>query len=61
VERGPRRRREVRHRLRRPRHLAFIPHGLGAAQRGWLTLDNIITTWPLDRLAQFLAETTRLG
>jgi DNA polymerase (family 10) len=37
-------------------HLAFVPHGVGAAQRGWLTPDDVITTWPLDRLTQFLAK-----
>jgi DNA polymerase (family X) len=28
--------------------------GVGMAQRGWLTADDVITAWPLDRLRQFL-------
>jgi DNA polymerase (family 10) len=30
-------------------------YGAGTAQRGWLTPGDVITTWPLDRLTQFLA------
>jgi DNA polymerase (family 10) len=36
--------------LSRPRY------GVGAAQRGWLTKDDIINTWPLDRLRAFLRK-----
>jgi DNA polymerase (family 10) len=36
--------------LSRPRY------GVGAAQRGWLTEDDIINTWPLDRLRAFLRK-----
>jgi DNA polymerase (family X) len=30
-----------------------MPYGVGTAQRGWLTLDDVINTWPLDRLRAF--------
>jgi DNA polymerase (family 10) len=28
----------------------------GTAQRGWLTPDDVINTWPLNRLTAFLAK-----
>jgi DNA polymerase (family 10) len=36
--------------LGRPRY------GVGSAQRGWLTADDIINTWPLERLRGFLRK-----
>jgi DNA polymerase (family X) len=36
--------------LDRPRY------GVGAAQRGWLTPDDVINTWPLERLRDFLRK-----
>jgi len=36
--------------------LGNIPYGVGTAQRGWLTPDDVINTWPLDRLRAFLAK-----
>jgi DNA polymerase (family 10) len=33
-----------------------LPYGVGTAQRGWLTPDDVINTWPLDRLRVFLAK-----
>jgi DNA polymerase (family X) len=36
--------------LGRPRY------GVGSAQRGWLTKDDIINTWPLGRLRTFLQK-----
>jgi DNA polymerase (family X) len=35
-------------------HLAFLRYGIGTAQRGWLTADDVINTWPLTRLRRFL-------
>jgi DNA polymerase (family 10) len=35
-------------------HLADIRYGVGTAQRGWLTKDDVINTWPLARLRRFL-------
>jgi DNA polymerase (family 10) len=29
---------------------------VGTAQRGWLTPDDVINTWALDRLRVFLAK-----
>jgi DNA polymerase (family X) len=29
---------------------------VGAAQRGWLTPDDVINTWPLDKLRAFLRK-----
>jgi len=33
-----------------------MPYGVGAAQRGWLTRDDVINTWPLDKLRAFLRK-----
>ncbi|MFC0040940.1 DNA polymerase/3'-5' exonuclease PolX [Actinomadura rayongensis] len=40
------------HSLRDHRNIRF---GVGVAQRGWLTPDDVINTWPLDRLRAFFA------
>ncbi|MFF3908901.1 DNA polymerase/3'-5' exonuclease PolX [Streptomyces sp. NPDC001848] len=37
-------------------HLAHLRYGIGTAQRGWLTPDDVINTWPLRRLRRFLAK-----
>ncbi|MDT0468796.1 DNA polymerase/3'-5' exonuclease PolX [Streptomyces gibsoniae] len=34
--------------------LAYVRYGIGTAQRGWLTPDDVINTWPLRRLRRFL-------
>lgn len=36
-------------------HLGLIRYGVGTAQRGWLTRDDVINTWPLAKLRAFLA------
>jgi DNA polymerase (family X) len=36
--------------------LSTMVYGVGTAQRGWLTPDDVINTWPLDRLRAFLAK-----
>lgn len=36
--------------------LDLLRFGVGTAQRGWLTPDDVINAWPLDRLSQFLAK-----
>ena len=36
--------------------LGNMPYGVGTAQRGWLTPDDVINTWPLDRLRGFLRK-----
>ncbi len=36
--------------------LGNMPYGVGTAQRGWLTPDDVINTWPLDKLHAFLAK-----
>jgi DNA polymerase (family 10) len=33
-----------------------MPYGVGTAQRGWLTADDVINTWPLDRLRGFFEK-----
>jgi DNA polymerase (family 10) len=35
-------------------HLANLRYGVGTAQRGWLTPDDVVNTWPLDRLRGYL-------
>ncbi|GGT28288.1 DNA polymerase/3'-5' exonuclease PolX [Streptomyces chromofuscus] len=37
-------------------HLAHLRYGVGTAQRGWLTTDDVINTWPLTRLRRFLRK-----
>jgi DNA polymerase (family 10) len=36
--------------------LGNMPYGAGTAQRGWLTPDDVINTWPLERLRAFLRK-----
>jgi len=36
-------------------HLDYIRYGVAVAQRGWVSADEVINTWPLDRLRGFLA------
>ena len=36
--------------------LGNMPYGVGTAQRGWLTADDVINCWPLDKLRAFLAK-----
>jgi DNA polymerase (family 10) len=38
------------------RHLDHQRFGVGIAQRAWLTADDVINTWPLDRLLAFLGR-----
>ncbi|MYX96748.1 DNA polymerase/3'-5' exonuclease PolX [Streptomyces sp. SID486] len=40
-------------------HLAQLRYGVGTAQRGWLTPDDVINTWPLTRLRRFLRKDGR--
>jgi DNA polymerase (family 10) len=37
-------------------HLGLPRYGIGNAQRGHLTADEVINTWPLERLRGFLAK-----
>jgi DNA polymerase (family 10) len=39
-------------------HLAGMRYGVGTAQRGWLTKDDVINTWPETRLRRFLRKGT---
>ncbi|MEU6548901.1 DNA polymerase/3'-5' exonuclease PolX [Streptomyces sp. NPDC046915] len=36
--------------------LAYLRYGIGMAQRGWLTPEDVINTWPLRRLRRFLRK-----
>jgi len=38
------------------RDLGYLQYGVATAQRGWLTAEDVITTWPLGRLAEFLRK-----
>ncbi|MFE1310012.1 DNA polymerase/3'-5' exonuclease PolX [Streptomyces sp. NPDC058755] len=40
-------------------HLAQLRYGVATAQRGWLTKDDVINTWPLTRLRKFLRKAGR--
>jgi DNA polymerase (family 10) len=35
-------------------HLGFMRFGVGTAQRGWLTKDEVINAWPLQKLRKFV-------
>ena len=37
-------------------HLALMRYGVATAQRGWLTSDDVINTWPLAKLRRFLKK-----
>ncbi|HLQ56208.1 MAG TPA: DNA polymerase/3'-5' exonuclease PolX [Streptosporangiaceae bacterium] len=37
-------------------HLANLRFGVGQAQRGWLTPGDVINTWPLPKLQEFLRK-----
>ncbi len=37
-------------------HLGHQRFGIGIAQRAWLTTDDVINTWPLERLLAFLGR-----
>jgi DNA polymerase (family 10) len=37
-------------------HLPFMRYGVATAQRGWLTRDDVINTWPLAKLSRFLRK-----
>jgi DNA polymerase (family 10) len=37
-------------------HLANMRYGVGTAQRGWLTKDDVINTWTETRLRRFLRK-----
>jgi DNA polymerase (family X) len=39
-----------------PVHLSLMRFGVATAQRGWLTKENVINTWPLTRLRRFLRK-----
>jgi DNA polymerase (family X) len=36
--------------------LENMKYGVGTAQRGWLTSGDVINTWPLDKLREFLRK-----
>jgi DNA polymerase (family X) len=38
------------------RDLDYLQYGVATAQRGWLTAEDVITTWPLTRLTEFLRK-----
>ena len=37
-------------------HLDVMRFGVGTAQRGWLTKDDLINAWPLGKLRRFLRK-----
>ncbi|MGP3689580.1 PHP domain-containing protein [Streptomyces sp. IBSNAI002] len=37
-------------------HLPYMRYGVATAQRGWLTEEDVVNTWPLTRLRSFLAR-----
>ncbi|WP_274564923.1 DNA polymerase/3'-5' exonuclease PolX [Streptomyces spiramyceticus] len=37
-------------------HLPYMRYGVATAQRGWLTTDDVINTWPLTKLRRFLSK-----
>ena len=37
-------------------HPGYLLFGVGQAQRGWLTADDMLTAWPLAQLRAFLGK-----
>jgi DNA polymerase (family 10) len=37
-------------------HLSYMRYGVGTAQRGWLSKDDVINAWPLAKLRKFLKK-----
>ena len=37
-------------------HLDVMPYGVATAQRGWLTREDVINTWPISKLTRFLRK-----
>lgn len=37
-------------------HLPYMRYGVATAQRGWLTTDDVINTWPMTKLSRFLGK-----
>ncbi|GAA0370490.1 DNA polymerase/3'-5' exonuclease PolX [Actinoallomurus spadix] len=37
-----------------PGHFDNLPYAVGTAQRGWLAPEDVVNTWPLDRLRAYL-------
>jgi DNA polymerase (family 10) len=35
-------------------HLDYLRYGVGTAQRGWLTADDVVNAWPLAKLRTFV-------
>lgn len=35
-------------------HFDYLRYGVGTAQRGWLTADDVINAWPLAKLRRFI-------
>ncbi|MFE2106086.1 DNA polymerase/3'-5' exonuclease PolX [Kitasatospora sp. NPDC059463] len=42
-------------------HLAYPRYGIGTAQRAWLTTEDVINTWPWQRLKRFLRKDALQG
>lgn len=42
-------------------HLSYLRFGVGTARRGWLTKDDVVNTWPPQKLRRFLDEGRRRG
>jgi DNA polymerase (family 10) len=40
-------------------HLPLMRFGVGTAQRGWVTREDVINAWPLGRLRTFLRKGRR--
>jgi DNA polymerase (family 10) len=40
-------------------HLDMMRFGVGTAQRGWLTKDDVINAWPISKLERFLRKGRR--
>jgi DNA polymerase (family 10) len=42
-------------------HLSHMRFGVATAQRGWLTRDDVVNTWPLAKLRRFLRKEALRG
>lgn len=40
----------------RPRHLGMLEFGINQARRAWLTPEQVVNTWPLERLLDWISR-----
>jgi len=39
-----------------PEHLKFLEFGIGTARRAWVTKNDVINTWPVEKLLKWCSK-----